>query len=316
MATRFRADVVDRVVPACARIVPSPLVAHRLTHFAAQITGNRDIQRGNVFAVRIIMQRSRGVLDEGTLESLRKLQPDGGADCLAQLTTVFIEDGSTRLADLRAGVDACEDVRVRRAAHSLTKHVGRAWRDGDGRPVFATGAPGGDAAFADLRSATVNQVDLLALANIRLIDRPALAEASPPALPELEPLRQRSTVLIVDDDRPVLSLLERVLQFDNYEILTADSGADALQKARAHGKTIDLLITDYAMSGMHGRQLAATLRQEIGGLAVLYQTGHSDMLFADQAELEERAAFLEKPYSGRGIREAARLVLFGAVNPS
>ena len=35
----------------------------------------------------------------------------------------------------------------------------------------------------------------------------------------------------------------------------------------------------------------------------------------DKAALEEGAAFLEKPFTARGLREAARLVLFGSINP-
>ncbi len=162
-----------------------------------------------------------------------------------------------------------------------------------------------------------NQVDLLALADIRLIDRAEQPETAPrTAPPELRPLRTRATVMIVDDERPILGLLERTLKIENYEILSAQSGAEALQRARAHNGPIDLLITDYAMSGMHGRELAAVLRQEMDDLAVLYQTGFSDRLFADRVELEDRVAFLEKPYSCRGLREAARLVLFGELNPA
>jgi len=48
---------------------------------------------------------------------------------------------------------------------------------------------------------------------------------------------------------------------------------------------------------------------------VLYQTGFSDRLFENRSELEEGAAFLEKPFTARGLREAARLVLFGSINP-
>jgi hypothetical protein len=39
------------------------------------------------------------------------------------------------------------------------------------------------------------------------------------------------------------------------------------------------------------------------------------MLFENRAELEDGAAFLEKPFTARGLREAARLVLFGSINP-
>ena len=59
----------------------------------------------------------------------------------------------------------------------------------------------------------------------------------------------------------------------------------------------------------------ALVKARFPAVKVLYQTGFSDMLFENRVELEEGAAFLEKPFTARGLREAARLVLFGSINP-
>ena len=69
------------------------------------------------------------------------------------------------------------------------------------------------------------------------------------------------------------------------------------------------------MPDMQGRELADHVRQRFPAVKVLYQTGFSDMLFENRVELEDGAAFLEKPFTARGLREAARLVLFGSINP-
>ena len=78
---------------------------------------------------------------------------------------------------------------------------------------------------------------------------------------------------------------------------------------------MDLLVTDYAMPDMQGRELADRIRERFPSVKVLYQTGFSDMLFENRVELEDGAAFVEKPFTARGLREAARLVLFGSINP-
>jgi CheY-like chemotaxis protein len=88
-----------------------------------------------------------------------------------------------------------------------------------------------------------------------------------------------------------------------------------MQKLEAHAGPVDLLVTDYAMPDMQGRELADRLRQRFPALKVLYQTGFSDMLFENRVELEDGAAFVEKPFTARGLREAARLILFGSINP-
>jgi CheY-like chemotaxis protein len=133
---------------------------------------------------------------------------------------------------------------------------------------------------------------------------------------ELKPLPDRKTVLVVDDDPMMLNVLGRILERENFELLMAASGPDALKALDEHGGRLDLLVTDYAMPGMQGRELAERVRQRFPRVRVLYQTGFSDLLFDNCVELEDGAAFLEKPFTARGLREAARLVLFGTLNPA
>jgi CheY-like chemotaxis protein len=152
--------------------------------------------------------------------------------------------------------------------------------------------------------------------DISLTDRPHSADTRTRApQPELKEVAQRRTVLVVDDDQMMLQVLIRILQRENYRLLTASSGPEALRIADAHPEKIDLLVTDYAMPEMRGHELADKMRQRYADIKVLYQTGFSDMLFEDRVELEEGAAFLEKPFTARGLREAARFILFGSINP-
>ena len=136
-----------------------------------------------------------------------------------------------------------------------------------------------------------------------------------PPQAELKALAVKKTVAVVDDDPMMLDVLARILQRENYELLMASGGPEMMQKLAAHAGTVDLLVTDYAMPDMQGRELADKMRERFPAVKVLYQTGFSDMLFENRAELEDGAAFLEKPFTARGLREAARLVLFGAINP-
>lgn len=136
-----------------------------------------------------------------------------------------------------------------------------------------------------------------------------------PPQPELKPLGTKKTVAVVDDDPMMLDVLSRILQRENFDLLMASGGPEIIQKLSEHTGDVDLLVTDYAMPDMQGRELAEHVRERFPAVKVLYQTGFSDMLFEDRMELEEGAAFLEKPFTARGLREAARLVLFGSINP-
>lgn len=135
-------------------------------------------------------------------------------------------------------------------------------------------------------------------------------------VPKLDPLPERRLVLVVDDEAALVSLDLRILAMENFEVVTAESGADALALVDSLGRLPDLLITDFMMPDMNGRELADALRARKPDLKVLYQTGYSDKLFGPRELLEPDTAFLEKPFTSRGLREAARLALYGAIDPA
>lgn len=131
----------------------------------------------------------------------------------------------------------------------------------------------------------------------------------------LSPLHERRFVLVVDDEPSLLSLDERILERENFELAFAASGPEAIALVDALGRLPDLLITDFLMPGMNGRELADQLRSRKPGLKVLFQTGYSDRLFGPRELLEPGTAFIEKPFTSRGLREAARLALFDVIEP-
>ncbi len=155
--------------------------------------------------------------------------------------------------------------------------------------------------------------------DIPLTTNPLMSASDPsrpkPPQAELKPLGEKKTVAVVDDDPMMLDVLARILQRENYELVMAGGGPEIMEKLEAHSGQVDLLVTDYAMPDMQGRELADRIRQRFPSVKVLYQTGFSDMLFENRVELEDGAAFVEKPFTARGLREAARLVLFGSINP-
>jgi CheY-like chemotaxis protein len=173
--------------------------------------------------------------------------------------------------------------------------------------------PGADSKAAD----AVPPRAPLEIPDIPLTSNPHNADETRPKPPqaELKPLNVKKTVAVVDDDPMMLDVLARILQRENFELLMAGGGPEIMDKIAAHQGTVDLLVTDYAMPDMQGRELADKIRERFPAVKVLYQTGFSDMLFENRVELEDGAAFLEKPFTARGLREAARLVLFGSINP-
>jgi CheY-like chemotaxis protein len=172
---------------------------------------------------------------------------------------------------------------------------------------------------ADPKTASPPRREPMEIPDIPLSTNPLTSggdESRPkPPQADFKPLSVKKTVAVVDDDPMMLDVLARILQRENFELIMAASGPEIMDKLNAQTGEVDLLVTDFSMPGMEGRELAERVRERFPAVKVLYQTGFSDRLFEDRAELEDGAAFVEKPFTARGLREAARLVLFGSINP-
>ena len=117
-------------------------------------------------------------------------------------------------------------------------------------------------------------------------------------------------VLVVDDEEAVLRFVDRVLRDAGYKTVVANSGPEAIEVAKKAGP-LGALVTDVMMPGMTGDELARMLRQTEPALKVLYLTGYSDRLFKEKAMLWADEAFLDKPCTVKGLREAVSLLITG-----
>ena len=123
------------------------------------------------------------------------------------------------------------------------------------------------------------------------------------------------SVLIVDDEGSVRQFVDRALREAGYTTTVVSDGPEAI-KVAATLDPLDILVTDLMMPEMTGDELARLLRQSRRDLKVLYLTGYSDRLFKEKTTLWADEAFLEKPCSVKGLRQAVSLLLFGKVDMS
>jgi CheY-like chemotaxis protein len=102
----------------------------------------------------------------------------------------------------------------------------------------------------------------------------------------------------VDDDQLVLTSIAAMLEDLGYTAMQAEDGQTALELLRG-GVQVDLVITDYAMPGMTGIQLAEELRRTQPRLPVLLMTGYA-VLPATAAQIER----LAKPINQDALAKA------------
>ena len=118
------------------------------------------------------------------------------------------------------------------------------------------------------------------------------------------------SVLIVDDEEPVRKFVDRVMRDAGYATAQAADGTEALEVASTL-ESVDILVTDVMMPQMLGDELARRLREAEPAVKVLYLTGYSDRLFKEKVTLWADEAYLDKPCSMKGLRQAVSLLLFG-----
>jgi CheY-like chemotaxis protein len=112
----------------------------------------------------------------------------------------------------------------------------------------------------------------------------------------------KQTVLLVDDDAMLRSILAEALAAAGLAVLTAENGEQALSIASTLGGQLDLLVTDVLLPGMDGLELAAHLACLMPPPAVLFISGIT-------THLEVPGPVLAKPFGPSAfLKQVARLL--------
>ena len=131
--------------------------------------------------------------------------------------------------------------------------------------------------------------------------------------PKRETFHSR-TILIVDDDIVIRTLIQAILSNEGYATLCAQDGQEALELSRKHAGEINLVVSDVVMPRMSGAALAERLATERPQASILFISGYTDL-----AELPEDSEFLQKPFGLEvllcRVRQLLRLTLPSRITP-
>ena len=122
-----------------------------------------------------------------------------------------------------------------------------------------------------------------------------------------EPVRTQNgkSILLAEDERPLRTLLLRILRAAGYNVIVAADGRDGLKKSRQFNGTIHLLLSDVEMPNMTGIELATQIQIDRPGIPVLLMSGmESGMVL-----LNESWQFLPKPFTSDLLNERVRHLL-------
>jgi nitrogen-specific signal transduction histidine kinase/ActR/RegA family two-component response regulator len=122
-------------------------------------------------------------------------------------------------------------------------------------------------------------------------------------------LRGHETILVVEDEDGIRSLVRKLLQKSGYSVLEASHGIEALQISEQYQNKIHLLLTDVVMPIMSGRELAEQLTVIRPDMKVLYMSGYTREAIDHHGMLDPGLAFLQKPFSLTTLSQKIREVL-------
>jgi two-component system, cell cycle sensor histidine kinase and response regulator CckA len=123
------------------------------------------------------------------------------------------------------------------------------------------------------------------------------------------PLSRGESVLLVEDDISIRVLVNKFLLQMGYSVLSAGSPGEAIEKAKGHKASFDLLITDVVMPEMNGRILSDTLLTYYPDMKTLYISGYTANVIATRGVLHDGMFFLSKPFSKKELAFKIRQVL-------
>jgi len=103
----------------------------------------------------------------------------------------------------------------------------------------------------------------------------------------------RAAILIVDDEKNILSTLSRALRVEDFDVDVAGSGTIALDKMRT--RAYDLLLLDVMLPDIDGLEILQKMREQGNDMPVIMMSGHGTVETAFQAVKCGASEFIEKP---------------------
>lgn len=130
-----------------------------------------------------------------------------------------------------------------------------------------------------------------------------------PTQPLGQPQRGTETILLVEDEPSVRTLVRDELRKLGYRVVEAKNGVEACLLATQQAGSLQLLLTDVVMPGMGGRELAQHLSVIKPDLRTLFISGYMDDIGIMAGQEEGTSSFLQKPFTPEVLARAVRNLL-------
>ena len=125
----------------------------------------------------------------------------------------------------------------------------------------------------------------------------------------LPPKGQGKKVLLVEDDVLMRGLTRQLLEAHGYLVVEAEDGNAALACLRSNSGPFDVALTDVVMRGMSGPELAVQIMSSYPGTKVVYMSGYTGELIAQNDGMKFDIPLLDKPFTRAALLKAIQAAL-------
>ena len=129
------------------------------------------------------------------------------------------------------------------------------------------------------------------------------------------PSSRGETILVVEDDRAVRTLVSGALAAEGYTVVEAQNGEEALALCDEHRGALDLVLSDMVMPKMSGRELARRIAETRPELRIVFMSGYTHDILSAEERSSPGVFILEKPFSRNDLARAVRNALDGELAP-
>jgi two-component system, cell cycle sensor histidine kinase and response regulator CckA len=116
------------------------------------------------------------------------------------------------------------------------------------------------------------------------------------------------TILVVDDEAMLLNMIQKLLQMNGYNVITASCGVEALSILEGVNASVDLVLTDILMPKMTGDELVTRIQSMHPDIGALYMSGYCEKNKKIPYDL-----FIAKPFCMDDLLLKMRSVLDGVL---
>ncbi|MCA1961783.1 MAG: response regulator [Desulfomonile sp.] len=119
--------------------------------------------------------------------------------------------------------------------------------------------------------------------------------------------KKQGRILVLDDEQIVLDSVSRVLEDENYEVVTCRKGEEAVEALKR--QSFDILITDMKMPGMDGLQAMEALTEVDPDLSMIMLTGYATIDSAVKAMKIGAVDYIKKPFTPEQLSALVQKVM-------